>query len=220
MDRDKGFAVDLRIVFPADHGQPVLNIITSLDNIQRAQMVVGNDALVQLLHLGTGQDMQDFISWEKNLEKMNEIPHTCTKDELLIHCVAAKKIIDIYRATSQDVVAFWQLCNDSILSCLSRGKEYKYKCITFKKEAIELPSGLSIRYPNLEGHADNKGRVQWQYGGDDKNKPKKLYGGKIVENIVQAVARCVMTDGMLRIQRRYPCVLTVHDEVVVLRNEY
>lgn len=164
----------------------------------------------------TGQDMQDFISWEKNLEKMNEIPHTCTKDELLIHCVAAKKIIDIYRATSQDVVAFWQLCNDSILSCLSRGKEYKYKCITFKKEAIELPSGLSIRYPNLEGHADNKGRVQWQYGGDDKNKPKKLYGGKIVENIVQAVARCVMTDGMLRIQRRYPCVLTVHDEVVVL----
>jgi DNA polymerase len=43
-----------------------------------------------------------------------------------------------------------------------------------------------------------------------------LYGGKLVENIVQAVARCVMTDGMLRIQKRYPCVLTVHDEVVVL----
>jgi DNA polymerase len=45
---------------------------------------------------------------------------------------------------------------------------------------------------------------------------KKLYGGKLVENIVQAVARCVMTDGMLRIQERYRCVLTVHDEVVVL----
>ena len=45
---------------------------------------------------------------------------------------------------------------------------------------------------------------------------KKLYGGKLTENIVQAVARCVMTDGMLRIQKRYPCVLTVHDEAVVL----
>ena len=45
---------------------------------------------------------------------------------------------------------------------------------------------------------------------------KRLYGGKLVENIVQAVARCVMTDGMVRIQKRYPCVLTVHDEVVVL----
>ena len=33
---------------------------------------------------------------------------------------------------------------------------------------------------------------------------------------MQAVARCVMTDGMLRIQKRYPCVLTVHDEVVAV----
>ena len=54
--------------------------------------------------------------------------------------------------------------------------------------------------------------MQWFYGDDEK----RLYGGKLTENIVQAVARCVMTDGMLRIQKRYPCVLTVHDEVVVL----
>jgi DNA polymerase len=164
----------------------------------------------------TSQDVQDFVGWEDNLIRMRDIPHTCTEDELLIHCVAAKKIIDIYRSKAQPVVAFWQLCNDSILSCLSRGKEFAYKCITFRKEGIELPSGLAIRYPHLEGIADTKGRIQWQYGGDDKNKPKKLYGGKIVENIVQAVARCVMTDGMLRIQKKYPCVLTVHDEVVVL----
>ena len=57
-----------------------------------------------------------------------------------------------------------------------------------------------------------QGRVQWTYG-DDEN---KLYGGKLTENIVQAVARCVMTDGMIRIQKKYPCVLTVHDEVVTL----
>jgi len=164
----------------------------------------------------TSQDVQDFIGWDTNLKKMADIPHTCAEDELLIHCVAAKKIIDIYRSKAQPVVAFWQLCSDAILTCLSRGKEHPYKCIKFTKESIELPSGLSLRYPNLEGVADNKGRIQWQYGGDDKNKPKKLYGGKIVENIVQAVARCVMTDGMLRIQKRYPCVLTVHDEVVVL----
>ena len=102
------------------------------------------------------------------------------------------------------------------MTCLSRGKEHPYKCIKFAKESIELPSGLSLRYPNLEGVADNKGRIQWQYGGDDKNKPKKLYGGKIVENVVQAVARCVMTDQMLKIQKRYPIVLTVHDECCML----
>jgi len=69
-----------------------------------------------------------------------------------------------------------------------------------------------LRYPSLSGKADERGRIQWSYGEDEK----KLYGGKLTENIVQAVARCVMTDGMLRIQKRYPCVLTVHDEVVVL----
>jgi len=83
--------------------------------------------------------------------------------------------------------------------------------VTFRKEEIVLPSGLSLRYPNLKGAPDAKGRMQWAYGDD-----KKLYGGKLTENIVQAVARCVMTDGMLRIQKRYQCALTVHDEVVVV----
>jgi DNA polymerase len=98
---------------------------------------------------------------------------------------------------------------------LANGKPYEYKCLTFDKERILLPSGLALKYPELTGHADEKGRIQWSYGADAKS-IRKLYGGKIVENVVQAVARCVMTDGMLRIQKRYSCVLTVHDEVVCL----
>jgi DNA polymerase len=160
----------------------------------------------------TSQDVADFISWEKNLEMMAAIPRTCTDDELLVHCVSAKKIIDIYRSRAREVVSFWDLCGGLIKHSLADGKEYTHKCLTFSKESIRLPSGLSLRYPDLTGSADEKGRVQWHYGVDKK----KLYGGKIVENVVQAVARCVMTDGMLRIQKRYSCVLTVHDEVVVL----
>jgi DNA polymerase len=98
---------------------------------------------------------------------------------------------------------------------LATGKPYEHKCLTFDKERIILPSGLALKYPELTGHADEKGRIQWSYGVDEKSR-RKLYGGKIVENVVQAVARCVMTDGMLRIQKRYSCVLTVHDEVVCL----
>ena len=75
----------------------------------------------------TSQDVQDFIGWDTNLKKMADIPHTCSEDELLIHCVAAKKIIDIYRSKAQPVVAFWQLCSDAILTCLSRGKDHPYK---------------------------------------------------------------------------------------------
>jgi DNA polymerase len=163
----------------------------------------------------TSQDVNDFIGWEKNMEMMAAIPHTCSDKDLLTHCLAAKKIIDIYRSKSQDVVNFWELCNSLVNSSLYQGKPYVYKCLTFDKERILLPSGLALKYPQLTGDADEKGRIQWSYGADEKSR-RKLYGGKIVENVVQAVARCVMTDGMLRIQKRYSCVLTVHDEVVVL----
>ena len=158
------------------------------------------------------EDVNTFVSWERNMEMLANIPHTCTDKELLVHSLASKKIIDIYRNKAQPVVSLWDLCGGLIKHSLAEGKEYTYKCLTFSKESIRLPSGLSLRYPNLTGTTDEKGRVQWHYGADKK----KLYGGKVVENIVQAVARCVMTDGMLRIQKRYSCVLTVHDEVVCL----
>jgi len=153
----------------------------------------------------------DFLSYEPNVEKALEIPRLCTDEEIIVHCVAAKKIIDLYREEAEPVVGFWGMCDDVLVRSLVGGREYKHKCLTFKKEAIVLPNGLHLRYPSLTGKPDEKGRVQWTYG----EQHKKLYGGKLTENIVQAVARCVMTDGMLRIQKRYSCVLTVHDEVVV-----
>jgi DNA polymerase len=160
----------------------------------------------------TAEKVQDFLGWHVNLEKMRAIPHTCTEQELLVHCLVAKEIIDKYRSAAQPVVDFWAMCQELIPRSLRDGVEYKHKCVTFKEGEIVLPSGLSLRYPELKGTADERGRVQWSYGPDEK----KLYGGKLTENIVQAVARCIMTDGMLRIQKRYPCVLTVHDEVAVL----
>jgi DNA polymerase I-like protein with 3'-5' exonuclease and polymerase domains len=155
--------------------------------------------------------LNKFMSWEENLNKMNEIPHTCTAQELLIHCVSTKLIIDKYRNAAQPVKAFWEMCDALIVRSLSEGRRFEHKGLTFEKEKIILPSGLALKYPRLSGKPDPKGRVQWTYGEHEK----KLYGGALTENIVQAVARCVMTDGMLRIQKRYPCVLTVHDEVVV-----
>jgi DNA polymerase bacteriophage-type len=156
--------------------------------------------------------VQKFTDWEVNLEKLADIPHNCTDQELFVHAIATKKIIDKYRDAADSVVQFWGICQNLIHKSLMNGDEVPYKCVTFKKEEVVLPSGLSLRYNDLKGEPDDKGRVQWVYGPSSK----KLYGGKLTENIVQAVARCVMTDGMLRIQERYPCVLTVHDEVVCL----
>ena len=164
--------------------------------------------------LGVTSDyVNRFLDWDDNLQKMADIPHTCTTQELVIHCVAAKKIIDIYRATAYPVVGFWDLCSSLIQRSLADGEEYDHKgVLLFRKEEIVLANGMSLKYPNLRQQKDERGRPQWVYGPD----ATKLYAGKITNNVTQATARIVMTDGMIRIAKRYPCVGTVHDEVLAL----
>jgi len=78
-----------------------------------------------------------------------------------------------------------------------------------------------LLYPNLrqerektkdEDGVEKEGGLQWVYGDD----ATKLYAGKITNNIVQGVARIVMTDGMLRVDKKYPVKGTVHDELIAV----
>jgi hypothetical protein len=160
----------------------------------------------------TRESVTTFVEWEDNLEKMRAVPHICTEPELLIHCVAAKAIIDNYRKTAAPVVKFWNLCGELIHRSLFSGKEYTHKCLTFSKGQIKLPSGMCLLYPNLRRGKDEEGRLQWTYGLD----ASKIYAGKITNNVTQGVARCVMTDGMLRVAKRYPVKGTVHDELIAV----
>ena len=164
--------------------------------------------------LGVTQEyVQRFTDWEDNVKKMQEIPHTCTERELLIHCVAAKKIIDIYRATAHPVVSFWDMCSKLLVSSLAGGEEVVYKCLTFRKDEIELPNGMKLLYPNLRQVTDKETKQKnWVYGED----ATKLYAGKITNNVTQALARIVMTDGMLRTSKKYFVAGTVHDEQIVV----
>ena len=110
-----------------------------------------------------------------------------------------------------------------MVSALHDGHEHTYKCITFRKEEIVLPNGMCLRYPNLrqvnkteklaDGTIKTLKEKEWVYG-EEGVLPTKLYAGKITNNIVQGVARIVMTDGMLRVDKRYPVKGTVHDELI------
>jgi DNA polymerase len=153
-----------------------------------------------------------FLEWSETEIKLRDIPHTCSYTDLVHHAIAAKRIIDIYRATAHPVVSFWEMCSNLLVSALVNGEEHTHKCLTFKKGAIELPNGMSLLYPDLREVKDEKGRSQWVYGPN----ATKLYAGKITNNVTQAVARIVMTDGMLRVSKRYPVVGTVHDELIAL----
>ena len=163
--------------------------------------------------LNVNKDMAErFLEWSETEIKLRDIPHTCTYAELVHHAIAAKRIIDIYRATAYPVVSFWDMCSSLLVSALVNGKEHTHKCLTFRQGEIELPNGMCLRYPDLREVKDEKGRSQWVYGPD----ATKLYAGKITNNVTQALARVVMTDGMLRVGKRYPVVGTVHDELIAL----
>ena len=167
--------------------------------------------------LGINRDyVEAFLSNKENVRKFGEIPHTCTDQELLTHCLASKRIIDIYRATAWPVTSFWEMCSQLLVRSLVEGEEVVYKCVTFRKEEIVLPSGMSIRYPHLRQEKDKEtGEKNWVYG-EPGAKPTKLYAGKITNNIVQGTARVVMTDGMLRTTKKYFVAGTVHDEQIVV----
>ena len=155
---------------------------------------------------------QEFVKWDGNDEKLFDIPHTCSTQELLHHVLAAKAIIDTYRRTAYPVVAFWSLCETALHRSLVNGEELVYKCVTFRKGEIELPNGMKLLYPDLRYEKDDKGRSQAVYGPH----ATKLYAGKITNNITQALARIVMTDGMLRVAKKYPIAGTVHDELIAV----
>jgi len=155
---------------------------------------------------------QAFAKWDGNEEKLMEIPHTCSTQDLVYHSLASKAIIDTYRRTAHPVVSFWSMCDHALHKSLVGGKEMVYKCVTFRKGEIELPNGMKLLYPDLRQIKDDKGKSQIVYGPH----ATKLYAGKITNNITQALARIVMTDGMLKVSKRYPVKGTVHDELIAV----
>ena len=72
---------------------------------------------------------------------------------------------------------------------------------------IALPNGLFLNYPELERHTNGDFSYATRQG------PNKIYGGKVAENICQAVARCIIGEQMIQIEKRYRVVLTVHDAI-------
>lgn len=78
------------------------------------------------------------------------------------------------------------------------------------KKGMKLPNGLYLNYPQLHKNKDG----EWEYKGDKGM--TKIYGGKVVENVVQALARIVVCEQMLLIAARLKVAMTVHDSVVAI----
>ena len=86
------------------------------------------------------------------------------------------------------------------------------------KKGIRLPNGLYIKYPNLRKVRNDDNKFEYVY--DTKKGratiPNRIYGGKVVENICQALARIAIGEQMLLVAKKYKVVMTVHDAIACI----
>ena len=130
----------------------------------------------------------------------------------------AKSYVDTYRDANDKVIQLWR-DGDKVIADLAYWgdtKPYtygKHKCLKVTKEGITLPNGLMICYPELKKDTEES-KTRYIY--KSRKGPVSLWGGSLVENVVQALARIVVGEQMLKIQERYRVALTVHDAAVIL----
>jgi DNA polymerase len=127
----------------------------------------------------------------------------------------AARIISVYRQTYPHIPRLWKEANNS-LDALRQGKTtavgHQPQALSVTKSGFLLPSGLHLNYTDLQEGDDG-------YTYKSRRGRIKIYGGKVVENVCQAIARCIIGEQMLRISKRYNVALTVHDAVLAVVKE-
>ncbi len=123
----------------------------------------------------------------------------------------ANRIIKTYRTTYQHIPALWRKAQKCLLALhrkqsIKLGKPKGLVYLTDK--GFRLPNDMFLTYPDLECDSDE------QYTYLARNTRTKIYGGKVIENVCQALARCIISEQMVEISKRYKVALTVHDSIL------
>lgn len=181
------------------------------EEVSKAQRQVGKVA-----HLGLGFGA-GAATFQKVAKLMGGVDITLEE---------ARDIVAKWRRMYSEIATGWKNCHAAlkdIFMGIERPIDPWELCWTCK-EGIRTPKGI-IRYPDLREEKVADGfdldgnvlyKTEWVYG-QGRNKAR-IYAGKVTENIVQHLARNVIADNMIRIEREtgYRIALSVHDEVVLV----
>lgn len=140
-----------------------------------------------------------------------------------------KDIVDKWRNTNPKIRNLWYSFNDAAIRVIQNGGSLRVRCCTFAREcdcirgttcmAISLPSGRKLYYVEPAVGENRWGGPSITYMGvNDKNKWGRIetYGGKLVENVVQAIARDCLAQAIEHLEAAgLPVVFHIHDEVVI-----
>lgn len=162
--------------------------------------------LGKILELGCGYNMG-----------AQKLQITCRRGALggppiLLSDTDAEQAIKAYRSSHQAVVALWRTAGTMITALAQTDEPLAWGCLTVSRGKITLPNGAILHYPELEWGEGPRGG-EWTY--KTRKGRVKIYGGKLVENVIQALARLATAQAMLRIHAAGIKIATMsHDEVV------
>ena len=150
------------------------------------------------------------------LKAMGGIEMGLSEDEL-------QSIVDSWREANPNIVSLWWDIDSVVKRVVkTRSKErYKNLIISYDKGIlfIELPSKRRLAYPKAKIGMNRFGGESIVYEGiivGNKWDKIESYGGKFVENIVQAIARDILAEAMTRLEKKgFNIVMHIHDEVVI-----
>jgi len=135
-----------------------------------------------------------------------------------------RRVIQVYRETYPRIPALWKASGEALewvqhnqIGYLGRDKLLGVE----GSKGIKLPNGMYIKYPSLRVTQKDDGGTELVY--DTKRGkttvPNRIYGGKVVENVCQALARIVIGFQMLMVAKKYKVVMTVHDAIACIAPE-
>ncbi|WP_312459582.1 DNA polymerase, partial [Proteiniclasticum sp.] len=139
-------------------------------------------------------------------------------------------IVQRWRGANKRIVDLWYSVENAVMDVMNYGLPMAIRGLVFAREAdlargldyltIRLPSGRKLYYATPHLTKNRFGKDSLGYWGMDQVKkkwsPQETYGGKLVENIIQATARDCLALAIQRLdQRGYRIVMHIHDEIVI-----
>ena len=128
-----------------------------------------------------------------------------------------KRLVGVYREVNNKVMDLWKACDEALQTMSAWPKDKKpyyldvHNALLVTPKGIRLPNGLYIYYPGLTWDV-SEAKSKFIY--KSRRGMISIWGGSVVENVVQALARIIVGEQMIEINKKYRPVLTVHDAVV------
>jgi DNA polymerase len=150
--------------------------------------------------------------WAKLQHTLKTQPPCAVLDDL-----ECQRLVKVYREVNDKVIKLWEECDKALKDMANWSPTMKpyylgrHKCLEVSAAGIKLPNGLYIYYPNLRQEKID-GKTKFVY--KSRRGDITIWGGSVVENVVQALARIIVGEQMLHISEKYRPVLTVHDAIV------